>query len=108
MVEFLKNHISPKLAAKNVHELRLAHESKNRILSVEMMLRSSLLRTESRALHYREDYPRRDDPGWLALVKVRKKENAMELVKEPLPEKWWPDLAKPYRSRYPMRFAGED
>jgi succinate dehydrogenase/fumarate reductase flavoprotein subunit len=108
MVEFLKNHISPKLAAKNVHELRLAHESKNRILSIEMMLRSSLFRTESRALHYREDYPRRDDPGWLALVKVRKKEDAMGLVKEPISKKWWPDLSKPYRSRYPMRFAGED
>ena len=108
IVKFLKNHISPKLTAKSVHELRLVHETRNRILSVEMMLRSSLFRTESRALHYREDYPRRDDPSWLALVKIRKKEDAMELVKESLPEKWWPDLSKPYRSRYPMRFAGED
>jgi succinate dehydrogenase/fumarate reductase flavoprotein subunit len=108
IVEFLKNHISPKLAAKDVHELRLVHETKNRILSLEMMLRSSLFRTESRALHYREDYPKRDDPTWLALVKVRKKENGMELVKEPLPKKSWPDLSKPYRTRYPMRFAGED
>ena len=108
IVEFLKNHISPKLAAKDVHELRLVHETRNKLLSFEMMLRSALFRTESRALHYREDYPRRDDPGWLALVKIREKEDAMELVKEPLPKKWWPDLSKPYRSRYPMRFAGED
>jgi succinate dehydrogenase/fumarate reductase flavoprotein subunit len=108
IVELLKNHISPKLAAKDMHELRLVHETRNRILSFEMMLRSSLFRTESRALHYREDYPKRDDPGWLAMVKIRKKEDAMELVKESLPEKWWPDLSKPYRSRYPMRFAGED
>jgi succinate dehydrogenase/fumarate reductase flavoprotein subunit len=108
IVEFLKNQISPKLVAKDAHELRLVHETKNRILCLEMMLRSSLFRTESRALHYREDYPKRDDPGWLALVKIRKKEDAMELLKEPLPKKWWPDLSKPYRLRYPMRFAGED
>jgi succinate dehydrogenase/fumarate reductase flavoprotein subunit len=108
IVEFLKNHISPKLAAKDAHELRLVHETKNKLLSLEMMLRSSLFRTESRALHYREDYPKRDDPGWLALVKIRKKEDTMELIKEPLPKKWWPDLSKPYRARYPMRFAGED
>jgi succinate dehydrogenase/fumarate reductase flavoprotein subunit len=108
IVEFLKNHIAPKLAAKDAHELRLVHETRNRLLTLEMMLRSSLFRTESRALHYREDYPRRDDPGWLALVKIRNKGDLMELVKEPLPKKWWPDLSKPYRSRYPMRFAGED
>jgi succinate dehydrogenase/fumarate reductase flavoprotein subunit len=108
IVEFLRNHISSKLAAKDAHELRLVHETKSRILSLEMMLRSSLFRTESRALHYREDYPRRDDPGWLALVKIRKREEVMEVVREPLPKKWWPDLSKPYRSRYPMRFAGED
>jgi succinate dehydrogenase/fumarate reductase flavoprotein subunit len=108
IVEFLKNQISPKLVAKDAHELRLVHETKNRILCLEMMLRSSLFRTESRALHYREDYPKRDDPNWLALVKIRKKEDAMELLKEPLPKKWWPDLSKPYRLRYPMRFAGED
>lgn len=108
MIEFLKNHISPKLAAKDVHELRLAHETRNRILSIEMMLRSSLFRTESRAIHYREDYPKRDDPNWLALIKIKRKEDSMELVKEPLPEEWWPDLSKPYRFRYPMRFAGEE
>ncbi len=84
IVEFLKNHIAPKLAAKDAHELRLVHETRNKLLSLEMMLRSSLFRTESRALHYREDYPRRDDPGWLALVKIRKKGDVMELVKEPL------------------------
>ena len=108
IVQFLKNHIVPKLVAKDVHELRLAHETRNRILSVEMMLRSSIFRTESRAIHYREDYPRRNDPDWFADVKIRDMEGAMELVKEPLPEKWWPDLSKPYRERYPMRFAGED
>jgi succinate dehydrogenase/fumarate reductase flavoprotein subunit len=108
IVQFLKNHIVPKLVAKDAHELRLAHETRNRILSVEMMLRSSIFRTESRAIHYREDYPRRNDHDWLADVKIRDREGVMDIVKEPIPKKWWPDLSKPYRERYPMRFAGED
>lgn len=107
MAEFLKNHTVPKLAAGDVHELRLAHETRNRALSIVMMLRSSLFRTESRAMHYREDYPRRNDPDWLADVKIRNDNGAMELVKEPIPRTWWPDLSTPYRERYPRRFAGE-
>jgi succinate dehydrogenase/fumarate reductase flavoprotein subunit len=108
IIQFLKNHVAPKLTAKDAHELRLAHETRNRILSIEMMLRSSIFRTESRGGHYREDCPRRNDPDWFADVKIRDKEGTMEVVKEPLPKKWWPDLSKPYRERYAMRFPGED
>jgi succinate dehydrogenase/fumarate reductase flavoprotein subunit len=96
------------MVAKHVHELRLAHEARNRILSVEMMLRSSIFRTESRGIHYREDYPRRTDPDWFADVKIRDREGVMEVEKKPLPEKWWPDLSRPYRERYLRRFPGED
>jgi len=31
----------------------------------ELILRSALARTESRGVHYREDFPRRDDRNWL-------------------------------------------
>ncbi len=108
MIQFLKNHVAPKLTAKDAHELRLAHETRNRILSVEMMLRSSIFRTESRGSHYREDCPRRNDPEWLADVKVSDEEGTMTVVKAPLPEAWWPDLSRPYREMYPRRFPGED
>ena len=56
-VEYLRDHIVPKLYARDDHELRLAHETKNMVTSAEMKLRSSLFRTESRGTHYREDYP---------------------------------------------------
>jgi succinate dehydrogenase/fumarate reductase flavoprotein subunit len=108
IIQFLKNHVAPKVTAKDAHDLRLAHETRNRMLSIEMMLRSSIFRTESRGGHYREDCPRRNDPDWLADVTIRDKGGAMEVVKEPLPQKWWPDLSKAYRERYPMRFPGED
>ncbi|MCK4952562.1 FAD-binding protein [Candidatus Bathyarchaeota archaeon] len=107
LVEFLKDHLVPKLIAKDLHELRLAHETKNMVLNAEMRLRSSLFRTESRGCHYREDYPRRDDPNWLAWVKLKEEKGKMKLWKEPIPNEWWPDLSKPYEERYPVRFPGE-
>jgi succinate dehydrogenase/fumarate reductase flavoprotein subunit len=107
IVEFLRDHLVPKLIAKDSHELRLAHETKNMVLNAEMILRASLFRTESRGQHYREDYPRRDDPAWLAWVKLKERQGKMETLREPIPKKWWPDLSKPYEERYPRRFLGE-
>jgi succinate dehydrogenase/fumarate reductase flavoprotein subunit len=106
-IEFLNNHVVPQLKAEDAHEWRLAQETKNMVLNAEMMLRSSLFRTESRGGHYREDYPRRDDPAWLAWVKIKNEQGEMKVFKEPVPEKWWPDLSKPYEERYPMMFPGE-
>jgi len=91
----------------NPHELRLAHETKNMVLSAEMRLRSALFRTESRGNHFREDYPRRDDPNWLAWTKIRAEHGKMMLIKVPVPKEWWPDLSTPYEQRYPFRFPGE-
>jgi succinate dehydrogenase/fumarate reductase flavoprotein subunit len=107
IVEFLRDHLVPKMTAKDAHELRLAQETKNMVLNAEMMLRASLFRTESRGLHYREDYPRRDDPTWLAWLKIKEEQGRMTVAKEPIPQEWWPDLSQPYEERYPARFPGE-
>ena len=107
LVEFIRDHLVPKLKANDPHELRLAHETKNMVLNAEMKLRASLFRTESRGSHYREDYPRRVDPDWLAWVMLKKENGKMKLWKEPIPEEWWPDLSEPYEERYPVRFPGE-
>jgi len=107
MVEFFRDQYVPKLLSRDSHELRLAHETKNMVLNAEMMLRASLFRTESRAWHYREDYPRRDDPTWLAWVRLKEEQGQMKVWKESIPEKWWPDLSKPYEERYHKKFPGE-
>lgn len=106
-VEFVNNHLVPKLMAKDPHEWRLAHETRNIALIAEMKLRASLFRTESRGSHFREDYPRRDDPAWLAWVKLKDVGGRMTAHKEPIPEKWWPDLSRPYEERYPRILPGE-
>ncbi len=108
IVEFIQEHLVPKLFAKDHHELRLAHETKNMVLSAEMRLRSALFRTESRGNHYREDYPRRDDPDWLAWTKIKEEQGKMKLIKVPVPKEWWPDLSIPYEQRYPFRIPGEE
>jgi succinate dehydrogenase/fumarate reductase flavoprotein subunit len=96
IVEFLRDHLVPRTMAKDSHELRLAHETKNMVLNAEMTLRASLFRTESR------------DPAWLAWVKVAEAEDgSMTVSKEPVPRDWWPDLSRPYEELYPARFPGE-
>ena len=55
------------------------------ILNAEMKLRTSLMRTETRGSHYREDYPQRNDQEWLAWIKIRQAgDGSMQLVKHPL------------------------
>ncbi len=110
LIEFLKNHIAPKMYAepRDAHGLVHVLEAKSAILSAEMALRAALFRTESRGSHYREDYPRRDDPKWLAQVVIKEQDGEMKLTRRPIPKKYWPDLSKPYRERYPMEFPGEE
>jgi succinate dehydrogenase/fumarate reductase flavoprotein subunit len=107
MIEFLRDHLVPQLTAEDPHELRLAQETRNMVLNAEMKLRSSLFRTESRGNHYREDYPQRKDPEWLAWVLLKDENGQMKTSKKPLPKAWWPDLSKPYKKRYAYTFPGE-
>ncbi len=107
MVEFMRDHLAPKLMVDNPHDLKLAHEVKSMIYNAETKLRTSLFRTESRGTHYREDFPRRDDPDWLAWISLQRDGEQMKLWKRPIPEKWWPDLSQPYEKLYEARLPGE-
>jgi len=100
MVEFFRDHFVPKLWAKDIHDLVKANEIRNMILTAEMMLRSSLFRTESRGEFYREDYPRRDDKNWLAWTVLKEENGEMKLDKLPMPVKWKPDRSLSYRDKY--------
>lgn len=83
-IEELRDHHAPMLRAANMHELRLAFETRNMILSAEMKLRASLMRTESRCSHYRLDYPNVDDENWRAWINIHRGEDGrMQLEKQP-------------------------
>jgi succinate dehydrogenase/fumarate reductase flavoprotein subunit len=103
LIEFMRDHLVPKLRAKDAHELRLAVETENMVLNAEMKLRASLFREESRGTHYREDIPRRVDPDWLVWVTIKEEEGKMTCSKKAIPKEWWPDLSKPYHEIYVNR-----
>jgi succinate dehydrogenase/fumarate reductase flavoprotein subunit len=107
MVEFLGGHLVPKMKARDAHELRIVHEARNMTLNAEMVLRASLFRRESRGSHYREDFPERVDPDWLAWTVLQQEQGEMKVLKLPIPKEWWPDLSKPYQERYELRFPSE-
>lgn len=109
-IEFLRNHILPKLQATSAHDLRCCVELQNKVLEAEMKLRMSLERKESRGGHYRMDYPYRDDENYLCyFAAVRGEDGTMHIERIEYPDAWKGDLAEPYEVRYAdMPFPGEN
>lgn len=92
-IEELRDHHMPMLRASDLHELRLAHETANMIISAEMKLRASLMRTESRCSHFRLDYPEVDDENWRCWINIYKDEKgSMRLEKQAFDA--WPAQAQ--------------
>ena len=82
-IEELRDHHLPMLRAADMHELRLAHETANMILTAEMKLKASIMRTESRCSHYRLDYPEMDNKNWRAWINIYKgADGKMQLEKQ--------------------------
>jgi succinate dehydrogenase/fumarate reductase flavoprotein subunit len=107
-VEYLREHVAPMMMASSPHDLRLCHEMRHKILSAEMKLRAGLERKESRGLHYRTDYPFRDDKNFLYYVAVSKAEDGtMKVQKQEIKDSWKGDLNMDYARRYGWRFPGE-
>ncbi|MGD9899476.1 MAG: FAD-binding protein [Calditrichaceae bacterium] len=83
-IEELRDHHMPMLKATDMHELRLAHETANMIISAEMKLKASIMRKESRCSHYRLDYPDMDDKNWRVWINIYKgKDGTMKFEKQP-------------------------
>jgi len=60
-----------------------ALELKNMVQLLEAAARSALFRTESRGVHYREDYPQTDNDNWLQETIVKPKDGALVVSKRP-------------------------
>ena len=88
-IEELRDHHMPMLRAADLHELRLAFETANMIISAEMKLRASIMRKESRCSHYRLDYPEMDTKNWNAWINIYKgSDGSMKFEKQPFDN--WP------------------
>lgn len=84
-IEDIRDELLPKMGARDIHYLVNSIEVKNMTLIAEAMLRASLMRTESRASHYREDYPTRDDNKWMKWIIVSRNNGKLGLRTEPVP-----------------------
>ena len=86
-MEEVQTILIPQMTAKDAHYLTKLVEVKGIALQTELFLKNSLLREESRAGHYREDFPRRDDTNWTCWLDVYMNENGetiTEKVRVPL------------------------
>ncbi|MFX1442448.1 MAG: FAD-binding protein [Promethearchaeota archaeon] len=67
-----------KLPEKTYRHLKGALETLNMIEVSELVVRASLIRTESRGAHYREDYPYQDDKNWLKNIIFYKEKDELK------------------------------
>jgi succinate dehydrogenase/fumarate reductase flavoprotein subunit len=94
------------LAAPHTHELVRLKETEAMLLAARFILDASLLRTESRLSHFREDHPQRDDANWLVWIDVLPGGNQPEFTKTPVPTPLCPVLTRPVRpTRLNQRLA---
>jgi succinate dehydrogenase/fumarate reductase flavoprotein subunit len=73
------------IAAPHVHELVRLKETEAMLLAARMILGASLIRTESRLSHFREDHDARDDENWLAWVDIGDRDGKFEFERTPVP-----------------------
>jgi succinate dehydrogenase/fumarate reductase flavoprotein subunit len=107
-VEILRDKVMPKLQAANYHDVRLCLEMQHKILNAELSLRASLARKETRGLHYRTDYPYRDDENFLCILTLQKNaDGTIDIEKVPVKDEWKGDLNADYKDRYTYYFPNE-
>ncbi|MFC1909712.1 FAD-binding protein [Chloroflexota bacterium] len=84
-VEYLRNELLPQMTAKDAHYLVKLIEVEAAIFTAEMYLKTSLIRKESRAGHYRVDYPDLDNANWLKWIIIGHKNGEIDMRTEPVP-----------------------
>jgi len=89
-LNFIREERLPRMAAPDAHYLMKLMEVRSIALMSELYVQASLARTESRAGHFREDYPRRDDTNWVCRLLVDHSGGAPRFAKEPLPVDRYP------------------
>jgi succinate dehydrogenase / fumarate reductase, flavoprotein subunit len=66
--------------------LFLTWEVKSSLVACEAIIRSALMRQESRGAHYRSDFPKLDDEKWKVNIYCRKEGKEMVLIKDNVKE----------------------
>lgn len=97
----------PNMAASDTHYLLKLREVRGMALVSELYLRASLERRESRAGHFREDYPHRSDDGLAWILIQRGTDGTMEFSRKRVPlERYRHPVTRYYQDNF--RFVPEE
>jgi succinate dehydrogenase/fumarate reductase flavoprotein subunit len=69
-----------------VNQLKASWEVRSFLLACEAIIRSALIRQESRGAHYRSDFPKLDDEKWKVNIFCRKEGDEMTMFKQQVKE----------------------
>jgi succinate dehydrogenase/fumarate reductase flavoprotein subunit len=76
-----------RVGAADFHDLMRYHSAESMATAAEFTFRSALMREESRAGHFREDFPQKDDKNWFKWITIEKKRDTPTLATLPVPLK---------------------
>ena len=80
----IKERDLPQASAGTPKEILEKMEVENALAVGEMVVRSAILRQESRGAHFRKDFPETDDQKWKGNIFLQKSEDGMNLEFRPL------------------------
>jgi succinate dehydrogenase/fumarate reductase flavoprotein subunit len=72
----------PDMKARDCQELCKSVDARSMVVGAEMFYRASMMRTESRGFHLREDYLDMDDTNWLKWIIIQNVDGEMVLRTE--------------------------
>ncbi len=84
-IERIKNEALTQMTARDAHYLLKWIEVQGIAFVAELYLRTSLMREETRAGHFREDHPDRDNEKWLCWIIARRRGDGVSFRTERVP-----------------------
>ena len=73
------------VGAADFHDLARYHSAESMVTAAEFTYQAALMREESRAGHFREDFPQRDDKNWFKWITIQQKDGSPQLSTLPVP-----------------------
>jgi succinate dehydrogenase/fumarate reductase flavoprotein subunit len=74
-----------RVSANDFHDLARYHSAESMTMAAEFTYKAALMREESRAGHFREDFPNRDDKNWFKWITIEEKNGTPYLSTLPVP-----------------------
>jgi succinate dehydrogenase/fumarate reductase flavoprotein subunit len=74
-----------RIGAADFHDLARYHSAESMLMAAEFTLTAALMREESRAQHFREDFPQRDDKNWFKWINIERQDGGPKLSTLPVP-----------------------